>query len=69
MTFPLVPQTQYLHEYGQYCPRCGSDRLDFYDRENEFGIYNEGVTCLECHLDYRRVFQLSGYETLEESSL
>lgn len=69
MTLSLVSRSQYLHDYGQYCPRCGSDRLDFYDPENEFGLYNEGVTCLECHLDFRRLFQLTGYETLEHASL
>lgn len=40
-------------------------RSDFYDRENDFGEYNEGVTCLECHFDFRRIFVLSGDETLE----
>ena len=52
----------YVESDGTICPFCGSYDLYGGDRNTEFGVHTQNITCLSCHKEWTDVYKLVSVE-------
>lgn len=61
-----LTSSEYVEAGGAICPVCESNDIEGGPVEIDIGVAQQYCTCLNCDASWRDLYDLTGYDDLEE---